>query len=184
MHRPSQIEQSKLLSTAENLGLLAIIERLLVTDPGKVTALSIPFFLASAGKAANPNRLLQLHSMPHGRALYSSGYFACRHSGLVSTRQWGTAGLAICSTSIDSWRDCDIFCWWFCACCLARRLICYCMVASSGLAKHGNVRSKGRTKSMSPGTGGYVFLSNLKLSSIILMIRGAHQFAASVNASH
>lgn len=45
----SRIEQSKLLSTAENLGLLAIIERLLVTDPGKVTALSIPFFLASAG---------------------------------------------------------------------------------------------------------------------------------------
>jgi len=45
-----QIEQSKLLSTAENLGLLAILERLLVTDPGKVTALSIPFFVAAAGK--------------------------------------------------------------------------------------------------------------------------------------
>lgn len=58
MHRPLQIEQSRLLSTAENLGLLAIIERLLVTDPGKVTALSIPFFLASAGKASIPRRLL------------------------------------------------------------------------------------------------------------------------------
>ncbi|KAL3143446.1 hypothetical protein ABBQ38_002262 [Trebouxia sp. C0009 RCD-2024] len=45
----SRIEQSKLLSTAENLGLLATVERLFVTDPGKVTALSIPFFLASAG---------------------------------------------------------------------------------------------------------------------------------------
>ena len=47
-----QIEQSKLLSTAENLGLLAILERLLVTDPGKVTALSLPFFVAAAGKIA------------------------------------------------------------------------------------------------------------------------------------
>ena len=62
MHRPLQIEQSKLLSTAENLGLLAILERLLVTDPGKVTALSIPFFLASAGKASSPSRLLQTPS--------------------------------------------------------------------------------------------------------------------------
>lgn len=57
-----QIEQSKLLSTAENLGLLAILERLLVTDPGKVTALSIPFFLASAGKASSLSRLLQTPS--------------------------------------------------------------------------------------------------------------------------
>lgn len=45
----SRIEQSKLLSTAENLGLLAILERLLLTDPGKVTALSIPFFLITSG---------------------------------------------------------------------------------------------------------------------------------------
>lgn len=45
----SRIEQFKLLSTAENLGLLATLERLLVTDPGKVTALSIPFFIAAAG---------------------------------------------------------------------------------------------------------------------------------------
>ncbi len=45
-----QIEQSKLLSTAENLGLLATLESLLVTDPGKVTALSIPFFIAAAGE--------------------------------------------------------------------------------------------------------------------------------------
>ena len=45
-----QIEQSKLLSTAENLGLLAILERLLLTDPGKVTALSIPFFLITSGE--------------------------------------------------------------------------------------------------------------------------------------
>lgn len=49
-----QIEQSKLLSTAENLGLLATLERLLVTDPGKVTALSIPFFIAAAGEYARP----------------------------------------------------------------------------------------------------------------------------------
>ena len=45
-----QIEQFKLLSTVENLGLLTVLERLLVTDPGKVTALSIPFFLLSVGK--------------------------------------------------------------------------------------------------------------------------------------
>lgn len=45
-----QIEQLKLLSTAENLGLLTILERLLVTDPGRVTSLSIPFFLLSVGK--------------------------------------------------------------------------------------------------------------------------------------
>lgn len=45
-----QIEQAKLLSTAESLGLLATLERLLVTDPGVVTALSIPFFVAAAGK--------------------------------------------------------------------------------------------------------------------------------------
>ena len=63
MHRPLQIEQSKLLSTAENLGLLAIIERLLVTDPGKVTALSIPFFLASAGKSPNLSRLISSNTM-------------------------------------------------------------------------------------------------------------------------
>ncbi len=49
-----QIEQFKLLSTAENLGLLATLERLLVTDPGKVTALSIPFFIAAAGEYARP----------------------------------------------------------------------------------------------------------------------------------
>lgn len=53
-----QIEQSKLLSTAENLGLLTIAERLLVTDPGKVTALSIPFFLASAGEQVHAAFLL------------------------------------------------------------------------------------------------------------------------------
>lgn len=51
-----QIEQFKLLSTAENLGLLTVVERLLVTDPGRVTALSIPFFLLSVGK----HRLLPL----------------------------------------------------------------------------------------------------------------------------
>lgn len=45
----SKIEQFKLLSTAENLGLLTVVERLLVTDPGRVTALSIPFFLLSVG---------------------------------------------------------------------------------------------------------------------------------------
>ena len=60
-----QIEQAKLLSTAENLGLLAILERLLVTDPGKVTALSIPFFIAAAGESLH---LLQgafhVRSMP------------------------------------------------------------------------------------------------------------------------
>ena len=47
-----QIEQAKLLSTAEKFGLLTVLERLLVTDPGRVTALSIPFFLASVGKMA------------------------------------------------------------------------------------------------------------------------------------
>ena len=46
----SRIEQAKLLSTAENLGLLTVLERLLVTDPGRVTALSIPFFLAAVGE--------------------------------------------------------------------------------------------------------------------------------------
>ena len=35
------IEQSGLLSTAERLGLLEVAERALVTDPGKITALSI-----------------------------------------------------------------------------------------------------------------------------------------------
>ena len=50
-----QIEQSKLLSTVERLGLLTIAERLLVTDPGRVTALSIPFFLLSVGKQGLAN---------------------------------------------------------------------------------------------------------------------------------
>ena len=86
MHRPMQIEQSKLLSTAENLGLLAIIERLLVTDPGKVTALSIPFFLASAGKAANLSRLLQAQPILYAVALSNrSSQCACRHPDLVPT---------------------------------------------------------------------------------------------------
>jgi hypothetical protein len=45
-----QVEKLGLLSTAEKLGLLETAENLLVTDPGKITALSIPALLASLGE--------------------------------------------------------------------------------------------------------------------------------------
>lgn len=45
----SKIEKLGLLSTAERLGLLTLADELLVTDPGKVTSASIPFFLAAVG---------------------------------------------------------------------------------------------------------------------------------------
>lgn len=64
-----QIEQAKLLSTAESLGLLATLERLLVTDPGVVTALSIPFFVAAAGKTT-----LQVYATVTGLAKNTAFY--------------------------------------------------------------------------------------------------------------
>lgn len=43
----SKIEKLGLLSTAERLGLLSLLDELLVTDPGKITSASIPFFLGA-----------------------------------------------------------------------------------------------------------------------------------------
>lgn len=44
-----QLEQLKLLSTAERLGLFSLAERVLTTDPGAISSASIPFFLAAVG---------------------------------------------------------------------------------------------------------------------------------------
>jgi Protein of unknown function (DUF1118) len=44
-----QLEQLKLLSTAEKLGLFSLAERVLTTDPGAISSASIPFFLAAVG---------------------------------------------------------------------------------------------------------------------------------------
>lgn len=43
----SKIEKLGLLSTAERLGLLSLADELLVTDPGKVSSASIPFFVGA-----------------------------------------------------------------------------------------------------------------------------------------
>lgn len=45
----TQVEEMKLLSKAEQAGLLSLAERVLTSDPGAVTSLSIPFLLASVG---------------------------------------------------------------------------------------------------------------------------------------
>ena len=45
-----QLEQLKLLSTAEKLGLFSLAERVLTTDPGAISSASIPFFLAAVGE--------------------------------------------------------------------------------------------------------------------------------------
>lgn len=49
-----QLEQLKLLSTAEKLGLFSLAERVLTTDPGAISSASIPFFLAAVGDALSP----------------------------------------------------------------------------------------------------------------------------------
>ena len=49
-----QLEELKLLSKAESLGLLSLAERALTSDPGAVTSLSIPFLLASVGATCQP----------------------------------------------------------------------------------------------------------------------------------
>lgn len=43
----SKVEELGLLSTAEKLGLLSLTESLLTADPGKVTSISIPLFVAA-----------------------------------------------------------------------------------------------------------------------------------------
>lgn len=45
-----QLEQMKLLSTAEKLGLFSLAERVLTSDPGAISSASIPFFLAAVGE--------------------------------------------------------------------------------------------------------------------------------------
>lgn len=48
----SKIEKLGLLSTAERLGLLSLADEVLVTEPGKISSLSLPFIVASIGAAA------------------------------------------------------------------------------------------------------------------------------------
>lgn len=50
---PLQLEELKLLSTAESLGALSLVERAFETDPGTIASLSIPPFLGSIGKHAS-----------------------------------------------------------------------------------------------------------------------------------
>ena len=44
-----QVEELKLLSTAEKLGLLSLAEKALTSDPGAITSASIVPFLAAIG---------------------------------------------------------------------------------------------------------------------------------------
>ncbi len=44
-----QVEELKLLSTAEKLGLLSLAEKALTSDPGVITSASIVPFLAAIG---------------------------------------------------------------------------------------------------------------------------------------
>lgn len=44
-----QLESLKVFSTAERLGLLSTVERLLVADPAVISSLAIPLFVASVG---------------------------------------------------------------------------------------------------------------------------------------
>jgi len=52
----TKLEQSGLLSKAEELGLLSFTETLLTTDPGLITAASIPPLAAAAGTNERPDR--------------------------------------------------------------------------------------------------------------------------------
>jgi hypothetical protein len=49
-----QLESLKLFSTAERLGLLSTLERLLVSDPAAISSISLPLFVASLGATTNP----------------------------------------------------------------------------------------------------------------------------------
>ena len=48
------MESLKLLSTAERLGLLSTLERLLVSDPAAISSLALPLFVASLGALMCP----------------------------------------------------------------------------------------------------------------------------------
>ena len=45
----SQVEELKLLSTAEKLGLLSLAEKALTSDPGAITSASLLPLIAGAG---------------------------------------------------------------------------------------------------------------------------------------
>lgn len=45
-----QIEDLKLLSTAESLGALSLLEKALVTEPGTIASFSIPPLVAAIGE--------------------------------------------------------------------------------------------------------------------------------------
>eukprot|EP00884_Botryococcus_braunii_P022838 jgi/Botrbrau1/9238/Bobra.0028s0033.1 len=101
----STVEKLGLLSTAEKLGLLETAENLLVTDPGKVTALSIPALLASLAfliLVPDDNVGLALVKYGGGRPVWGSGLDLlrrrlchCRPAGRVG-RPAGRVGRRIC----------------------------------------------------------------------------------------
>lgn len=49
----TKIEESGVLSTAEDLGLLSLAEGVLQSDPGNLTALSLPLIVATICKEHN-----------------------------------------------------------------------------------------------------------------------------------
>ena len=49
-----QLEELKLLSTAENLGVLSLLERGFETDPGAIAAYSIPPLIGTIGRQIAP----------------------------------------------------------------------------------------------------------------------------------
>lgn len=76
------IEQSGLLSTAEKLGLLEVAERALVTDPGKITALSIaPLVTTIVVLAAFPDDNAALAIIKYGVAAVAGGAFLTLFAG-------------------------------------------------------------------------------------------------------
>ena len=69
----AQLEELKLFSTAERLGLLSTLERLLNSDPAAVSSLALVPFVGTIGEPANAItcnlRCLASHmvlSTPHG----------------------------------------------------------------------------------------------------------------------
>lgn len=78
----SAIEKAGLLSTAERLGLLEVAETALVTDPGKITALSIAPLLATLGVLALvPDDNVALALVKYSVAAVTGGAFLALFAG-------------------------------------------------------------------------------------------------------
>ena len=78
----SAIEKAGLLSTAERLGLLEVAENALVTDPGKITALSIAPLVVTLGVLTLfPDDNAALAVVKYGVAAVTGGAFLALFAG-------------------------------------------------------------------------------------------------------